>query len=481
MTYRVVPFWFAIGIVCCTGAWAQSDTGAQDTTGPKPAYTYDDQTPAVQPGPQPTFTYPDTTPSLDFLTGAIENSSITLGIGAGVSFDSNGFPSTVSNSTQSRWLFNVSPNIKIQQFFPRFAWNASYAGGLQVYKQVTGPTNRNNNLFSQIVGGGFIWQFAHHWQMLGSENYRHSADPFNSYFTIAGTPTANNPNPVPYFPLSNFSQNNAQLTISNQLTKWDSVSFTGTENYRHTSTFNVVTSVPFYNLKSYGGRAGYRHVVSPRLTLGAGYVYNSLDFGHGQQRSGIQTMEFTADYVIRQNMTISGWVGPEYTSTKTIIPIPILGTLPPQFVPFINHDSRWSTALGFNFGWQSRRNSFRAGYSRQVSDGGGLTATSQVNNVNADYRRQIAPKWSGRVGGRYLKSHSTTAPNGVNPASFRNFENYSFDLGLSYQISKHFTSTATYIRVHQTQSNAFLINPGTYNDNRVGVNISYSWTHPLGR
>ena len=478
MTYRVVPFLLTIGIVCCTCAWAQNDTGAPDTTGPKPAYTYEDQTPPVQPGPQPTFTYPDTTPSLDFLTGAIENSSLTLGIGAGVSYDSNGFPSTVTSSTQSRWLFNVSPNIKIQQFFPRFAWNASYSGGLQVYKQVSGPQNRNNNLFSQILGAGFIWQFAHHWQMLASNSYRHSADPFDSYFTIAGTPTANNPSPVAYFPLTSFTQNNAQLTISNQLTKHDTLSFTGTQNYRHTSNFNVVTSVPFYNLNSYGGRAGYQHVLSPRLTLGAGYVYNSLDFGRGQQRSGIQTIEFTADYVIRQNMTISGWIGPEYTSTKSIVPIPIPGTLPPQIVFFTIRDSLWSTALGFNFGWQSRRNSFRAGYSRGVSDGGGLTATSQVNKVDADYRRQIAPKWSGQVGGRYLKSASTATANAPN---FRNFENYSFNLGVTYQISKHFSSNASYIRVHQTQSNAFLINPGTYNDNRVGVNISYSWTHPLGR
>ena len=461
MTRRVIPFLLTVGILIlwCTCAWGQTDTGTSDIN-----------TPPVQPGPQPTFTYPDTTPSLDFLTGAIENSSITLGIGAGFAFDSNGYPSTVTTSTQSRWLFNIAPSVRIQQFFPKFSWRGSYAGGLQVYDQISGPTNANNNLFSQTAGGGFIWQFARRWQMLGSEHYRYSANPFDSYLTSIGTPTANNPNPVSYFPLTNSTQNDAVLTISNQLTKRDKVAFTGTENYRSTSNYNVVTSVPFYNLTSYGGRANYSHALSARLTLGAGYVYNSLDFGHGQQRSGVQTIEFTADYLLRPNMTISGWVGPEYTSTKTVI----------NFFGqnFVIHSSMWSTALGFNFGWQSRRNSFRMGYSRQVSDGGGITATSQVNNVDASYRRAFTTKLSGLVGGRYLNSEGL-ATSGTQVQ--RSFNNYSFNVALVYQIRKQFSVDANYIRVHQTQTNAFLLNPGTYNDNRVGVNVSYSWTHPLGR
>jgi hypothetical protein len=325
-------------------------------------------------------------------------------------------------------------------------------------------------LFSQTAHGGFIWQFARRWQMLASESYRYSANPFDSYLTSIGTPTANNPNPVTYYPLTNFTQNDAVLTLSNRLTKQDTLAFSGTENYRNTSNYNVVTSVPFYNLISYGARANYSHALSARTTLGVGYLYNSLDFGHGQQRSGIQTLEFTVDYLIRPNMTISGWVGPEYTSTKTVINI--FGQ------NFVIHDSMWSPAVGLNFGWQSKRNSFRAGYSRQVSDGGGITATSQVNNVNASYRRAFTNRLSGLVGGRYIDSEGL-ATQGTQIR--RSFKNYSFSAGVAYLIRKQFTVDASYIRVHQTQTNAFLLNPGTYNDNRVGVSVTYSWTHPLGR
>jgi len=436
--------------MCLTCAWAQTDTGATDTTATTPE----------QPGPKPAFTYPDTTPSLDFLSTSIENSSITLGIGAGFSFDSNGYPTT--NTAQNRWLYNISPFVRIQQFFPRLAWHGSYGGGYQAYNQISGPATQNNNLFSQNASLGFLWQMAQHWQLSADDSFRYSADPFDSFVTLAGTPSLNNPNAVSYYPLSNFTQNNAFLTVTDQITKRDTLAFTGTENLRRTATYNIATSVPFYNLNSYGGRANYSHVISPRLTLGAGYDYNNLDFGKGQQRSGIQTISFTGDYQINPNMTISGWIGPEYTSTKS------------QIGPFVAYSSLWSTALGANFGWRDLRNSFRAGYARQVSDGGGIIATSQTNVVNASYRRQITHKWSGLLGGRYSHNVSTVA-------SGRSFENYSVDVGVGYQISKSFLADANYIRVHQSQSNAFLIGTSTYNDNRVGVSISYSWSHPLGR
>src|SRR5215469_6938141 len=464
---RLSVLMLLVGFLGCSCAQAQTDTGTPE---PKPAYTIQDETPPTQPGPKQAYTYPDTTPSLDFLTNSIENSSITLGIGAGFAYDSNGYP---SNSHQSRWLFNVAPTVKIQQFLPTFSWHASYAGGLQIYNQISGPANANQSLFSQAFGGGFIWQMARHWQLLGNESFLYSADPFASYRTIPGTPTANNPNPVPYVPLTNFTQNRALLTLTHQITKRDTLSFTGTQDLRQTSTYNVLTSVPFYNLISYGGRVNYAHQYSPRLTLGAGYDYNSLDFGHGQQRSGIQTIQFTVDYLIRPNMTITAWIGPQYTMTKTIVAIPI-PTIPPILYYVTNHDSLWSTAVGGTFGWQSRRNSVRAEVSRSVSDGGGIIATAVVNTVAGSYRRQIAPKWSGSLGARYLHSTSTLT-------SARYFHDFYVAVNLDYQLNKSFLMSAIYARVNTTQSNAFVINSGTYNDNRVGVNLSYSWTHPLGR
>jgi hypothetical protein len=458
-------FLLAFLVLCCGCVWAQTDSGTPDTTGPKPAYTYDDQTPATQPGPQPAYTYPDTTPSLDFLTQSIENSSITLGIRGGFAYYSNAYATGTVNSNW--WLFSVGPSIHIQQFFPKFSWNAGYTGGYQAHTYQKSRGNANNNLFAQSASAGFLWQMSRHWQLLGSDNFHYSANPFDSYLTTPGTPTMNNPNPIIYTPLTQYTQNYGLLTLTDQLTKVDTLSFTGTANLRRTSTYNLLTSVPFYNLVSYGGRAAYAHRVSPRLTLGAGYNYNTLDFGKGQQRSGIQTMTGTIDYFIRPNMTISGWIGPEYTATKTTLFLPGIG-------PITVHDSMWSPSLGANFGWSNARNSVRAGFHRQVSDGGGLIGTSQVNAFNADYRRQITRKWDGIVGGSYYHDVSTTR-------TTRNFNNFYINASVNYRISKLFFAAAYYAHTQLTQSNAFLIGTGSYDANILGASISYSWNHPLGR
>ena len=118
------------------------------------------------------------------------------------------------------------------------------------------------------------------------------------------------------------------------------------------------------------------------------------------------------DYLLRPNMTITGWIGPQYTSTKTTVSIPNPFP-PPTFFYFVSQSSLWSTALGVNFGWRDRRNAVRAGYSRSISDGGGITATSQVNSANASYRRQIARKWSGMLGIGFIERRldHATKPN----------------------------------------------------------------------
>jgi len=457
MTRRLGPILLAMGILCATCAWAQNDTGTPDADAP------------TQPGPKPAYIYPDATPSLNFLSQSLENSSISLGIGAGFSYTDYGYGS--STPSQGRWLFHVTPSIRIQQFRPKLTWHVSYAGGYQTYTNPTGQSNANSSLFAQNAGAGILWQLARRWQLTASDSFSHSANPFDSYLTTVGTPTMNNPNPVTYFSLTQFTQNFGVLALTHQLTNVDKLSFAGTSNLRRTSAYSLLTSVPFYDLTSYGGRVSYSRQLSARLSLGVGYDYNSLDFGKGQQRSGVQTIPVTADYFIRPNITISAWVGPEHTGTKTTVGIPILG----QIVTFTTHDSLWSTALGVNFGWRGLRNSFQAGFSRQVMDGGGIIATSQVNMVNASYRRMLTSKMDLVLAARYVHDLSTTV-------SSRSFDYSGINAALTYKLAKSLHASATYAFVHQTQSNAFLIGSGSsYNDSIVGVSVTYSWNHPLGR
>ncbi len=444
--------WVVVLLVLLWGsAWAQENANPAS-----------DNPVTVQPGPIPAFVYPDSTPSLDFLNEPLENSSITLGIGLGYTYYNNTYTTGQSNS---RGLFNITPQIKIQQYRQHFSWHIAYAGGYQKYVQGGGNAGYNN-LFSQDASAGFLWQMARHWQMLANDAFIYTADPFSSFIAIPGNPSVNNPNPVAYSSLTQYTLNTGFLTLTDQLTKTDTLSFTGNNQIRRTSSYNL-TSVPFYNLVSYGGLAAYSHQLSPRLTLGGSYDFNSLDFGHGQQRSGIQTMSFTVNYLLRPNITISGWVGPQYTSTKTIVFDPLSGQ------SLTTYTSLWSSSEGANFSWQAQRNVFQAGFFRRVMDGGGLIATAQVTSVNATYRRMIAKKWNGNAGVTFLDNVSTTA-------TARKYTNVYLDLGVDYKISKSFSASGRYAFQKINESNVFVVN-NNYNDNRFGVTLTYNWTHPLGR
>ncbi len=227
MTQRLGPILLVVVVLLGTCAWAQSDTATQDTGAP------------AQIGPTPAYTYPDATPSLDFLSRSVENSRLTLGISAGFSYDSNLY--SVSTTNQNFWLFQVTPSIKIQQFRPTLSWNVSYAGGYQAYTQLNGTVNPNNNLFSQRAGAGFLWQMAPHWQLLADDHFTYSANPFDSYLTTVGTPTMNNPNPVTYYPLTQYTLNSGLDDAHQPDDKVDTLTFTGTANLRRTSTYNLLT------------------------------------------------------------------------------------------------------------------------------------------------------------------------------------------------------------------------------------------------
>ena len=454
---RCTRLWLGIVLVLsCACAWSQNDAGSTDNA------------PPAQPGPTPAFTYPDASPTMDFLNEATENSSITLGAATGFSYYSASPQSDNGTGTDS-WLFHVAPLIKIQQYRSRFSWKASYSPGYQRYTHSGERGAPANNLFQQRASGQFLWQMSPHWQMMGENDFSHSANPFDAYLTSPGNPSINNPNPVTYYPLTQYTLNNAILSLTDQITKEDTLTFTGTQSLRSTSSSNLLQA-PFYNLTSYGGRASYSHQFSPQLSLGAGYDFSSLDFGSGVQRAGISSITMTAVYRFHPNTTISVWAGPEYVSTKDTVP-----TLTPDGIVYlISRSSQWSAIAGADFGWQSVRNVFHAGFSRQILDGGGLTATSQVIQVNASYRRMLTSKLDALLGIRYFDVASITVSN-------RKFDNVNFNAGLSYRMTKSLTATADYSYRYQTQSNIDRIGTNTYDVNIVGATISYNWTHPLGR
>jgi len=448
------------------GAWAQDDV---PPSAPAPAPAPSEE-PTQSTGPKPEYTEVDPGKSLDFLGEAVNHSNLNLGLTVQAAYDTNIASFGTERLPQNSYL--VGPHIGISQYRPKLALNFVYDGGLGIYQQLP-----NSNTYSQTGTVDILYQLTSRWQAHVSDRYSYSADPFGSYFTIIGQPAPNNPNPSIYVPFATTQQNFGQIDLANQLSRYDTLTITGNESFRRYTNYstNISFQAGLYNLISYSGGANYSHKFSAQLSAGGGYNWTSLDFSHGQQRSGISAFQGFVNYQYSPSITISGWAGPEYITAKTII------FVFNQFVTLLQND--WVPAFGVNLGWQGLRQSFTAGLSRQVSDGGGLLATTTVYDLNGAYRRKLSARWDGVVSLQYANNASFAATN-LNKQLFpdRKYTVLQTTFNVTRPITQQMTANLSYAYIRETQKNIYFQGSSpTYDDSRIWISIQYTWNHPLGR
>ena len=84
---------------------------------------------------------------------------------------------------------------------------------------------------------------------------------------------------------------------------------------------STMTPIPITTCTTWGGERFLPACVLAQVFGGRRLQFGSLDFGHGQSRSGIQMIQAFASYALGPHMISDGWVGPEYTATKNKVPI----------------------------------------------------------------------------------------------------------------------------------------------------------------
>jgi hypothetical protein len=402
-------------------------------------------------------------PPLALLNEATADTGLQLGFTTGTTIDTNAGGFSLHPLLETWYFFR--PNISVLQIRPKVVWSLSYQGGFSIVPQVS-----TFNSMSHNATGDVLWQFSRKWQAHAHESYVYTADPFESFDTISGTPRYNDPNPTIYVPLAIREQNLASLDLTNQLAIHDSLTFTGSEFFRR--YLNTTTTV--YNSFGYVGRAAYQHQFSARLSAGGGYTFQALDFAEGVSRSGIQTFQGYASYQLSPNMYVTGWIGPEYTSTKNIVPqfcVPGFGC----FGYHATYQANWDVAGGATFGWSGVHNAFRGGFSKSVTDGGGILGTVRLYMLNASYRRQVSPRWAlngGLLYGNNLSVSYFTSPHQYNT--------WNANVVVERQLSPAWNILAQYFYIHQYQHNIYGSIP-TWNDNRFQLSLQYAWSHSLGR
>lgn len=412
----------------------------------------------------------NTLQKLNFLGEGLPQSNLSLGLNVQGAYDSNIAAFSKQRQSQASWL--VGPHLGISQYRGKLGMDFSYDGGLGLYDQLS-----NSNTYSQTFTGNVLYQITSRLQFHAYDNFTYTANPFGSYYIVKGTPTPENPNPNIYVPFAISNQNGVGANLSYLINQYDTVTFTGSEYYRRFShyAYSGVYATGLYNNISYSGGANYSHRFSAKLSLGGGYNWTSLDFSHGQQKSGISAFQGFVNYQLNKSFSISGYAGPEYITAKTII------RYFNRYLALVQKD--WVPGFGMNIVWQGLRNSVNLGLSRQVSDGGGLLATTTVYSANAGWRRKLSARWDGTLSASYGNNASFAATN-LNRQLFpdRKYTLLSGVLDLDRQVTQRVTAHMVYAYLRETQRAIYLPPAsGTYGDSRVSIQLQYVMNKPLGR
>jgi hypothetical protein len=465
-----------LGLSMCLAAPAWSQIGVLDVPDSAPVYPSPQSSDSSQQspdlsqssssGPQPAYTHPEQLPPLGLLGEVTAETGLRLGLSTGMFYDtSGGFSATARPST----YYFLTPSLSMSQIRPTLSWTFTYSGGLSL-SSYSGSHAANSNYgeFAQAGVADVLYQLTSRWQIHAHDSYTYSNDPFTPYLTYTHDPTPNQPNPTIYTPQAIGQSNRGLLEVSHYLTAHDVLTFSGSENFFRVGN----TTYSGYNSFSYGGRAAYNHIFSAKFSAGGGYNFNALDFAHGQSRSGVSMILGFATYQFSPNLSLSGWVGPEYTTTKDIVP---------QFC-FMNqcfgyttaHQQAWTVAYGTTFGWTGQRNALRAEFSKQVSDGGGLLGTVRLYLVDANYTRRLNGRTQVTAGMLYGNNLSASLY-----YSDRYIDSIVTTVTVKREFNRSWTGSLTYGYLNESQKNIYPY--PTWKANRFGFRLQYLWGHSLGR
>ncbi len=415
-------------------------------------------------GPQSTFNHPELLPPLSSITDVTHNTGVTLSLNTGALSNyvvaSHGQPSYWQNI--GMWAGGIG----FTQVRATSLIQLGYTGGVSLSALSLSSYSNSTNL-NQSGNAKILWNFANRWQLRVKDTYLYTDNPFEPFLTYVSAPTPNQPNPTVYFPQAVIEQNVGSVDISYRLNAHDSVSFTGSESLQN----YIRGTTGLWNSYTWGGGAFYQHVFSSQLSAGTGYNYSVLDFGHGQSRSGVQMIEGFITYKFNKGLNVSGWIGPEYTQTKDLIPV---FCLPSGCLVEDKHSSQWNVAEGGTVSYSKNGNSIRIQTSHRVTDGGGLLGAVNLYTATLAYSRPINRAWGFATALMYNNSVSIS-PN----RSSQYWDATEGTLNFSRKFGESWNGAVYLLFINQSQN--FYGTPGTTTTAGLGVTLRYVWGHSLGR
>jgi len=361
----------------------------------------------------------------------------------------------------------IVPRIEIRQNRERWSLDFAYSPGITINQNLG-----EQNQFAHSLSFTTNYRLSPHVSLQLRDNFAKTNNLFSGLFgSTAGPGPLQQSNSSVITPLADSTSNNTGLGVTYQFNASSLVGVSGSYSFvNYGSIAGTPGTFGFIDSRLASAASFYAHRFSNRQWVGATYNFKQLMFDPGS-RTVVHGILGFYSLMLDKHMTLSLWAGPDYSTTF----ISNVLAAQPSANSTLAWPSQWSPAGGVMYSWEGSRTSLQAGYSRLISDGGGLAEAVNMQQAYAEVRRRLAARWTARAGGAYTRNsplHTLSAS-----APLRSFQG---NAGIEYRITDNLGASVFYGRQQQRYEYA-LLPSATANQNRVWFSLSYVFARPLGR
>ena len=383
-----------------------------------------------------------------FLSELERSNYLRGGVNVGATYDDN--PLLAPSGATGNTSVSIFPNIRIEESSSRTRWSLGYAGGLTINQSLTNQNQGSHNL-------DFDSQFrlSPHVNLRVAENFALTTGFFDGG-NGTGVVGAGGPNASLLTPLATQRSSLTTVETNYHFALNDLIGASGSFYDLHFPAGSQLT-----NSQTASGSAFWLHRIFRGDWGGASYRFERITFDpSGETR--VHNFLVVNTLSLSKRLTLTGFVGPQYAENQ------FGGSQPTT-------PNSWSVAGGAEGGWADQHTSASAGYSRSISDGGGVLGAVRLQNVHANFRRELVPGWAAALNVVHGTNRALTP---LSPTSATSVNLTSAGVSLERNVGKSIGFRLGYTHDFQEQ-----ILPGSSQDahrNRFFVTLSYQWVKPLG-
>ena len=387
------------------------------------------------------------------------------GVNVGMTYDDN--PLIVPTGQQSNTSESFFPNISIEESSSRVRWTLGYAGGLTVNQKITSQNEGSHNLNFDS-----LFRLSPHVNLRVAENFSMTTGVFDSGIGEQAIGGAGGPNASLITPLATQRAESTTVETNYHFALNDLVGASG--SFYDLNFSNIAARAALSNTQTATGGGFWLHKLFRGDWAGLSYRFERITFDpDGETR--VDSFLAIDTVNLGNRFSLSGFGGVQYADNRGLV----TGTQPGTTLPLTS--TSWSPTGGIEAGWKNGRTSLLAGYSRIISDGGGVLGAVRLGNAYGRFRRELATGWAVTASASYgtnapiLPSAVVSSTTGNAATNLNSIDLASVGAGLERNVGRKLGLRLGYMHDFQTQTGI-----GDVSRNRVFVTLTYQWAKPLG-